>query len=270
MNLAIRGIDSTQVKWNNEGSFLNDAHKDLKADYVIANPPFNDSDWSGELLRKDARWKYGVPPTRNANYAWIQHFVYHLAPSGIAGFVLAKGSLTSNSSGEGNIRRALIDARLVDCIVNLPPKLFLNTQIPACLWFLSRDKANGKYRNRRDEILFIDARNIGHLINRRTREFSEGDIKKIADTYHNWRNPDGKYEDVKGFCKSATIEEVRTLDYVLTPGRYVGLPDEEDDFDFKERFTRLKAEFEEQLKEEAELNRRILENLEKIRTAGGI
>jgi type I restriction enzyme M protein len=264
MNLAIRGIDSSQVKWNNEGSFLNDAHKDLKADYVIANPPFNDSDWSQDLLRKDGRWKYGVPPAGNANYAWIQHFIYHLAPSGIAGFVLAKGSLTSKSSGEGEIRKSLVEDRLVDCIVNLPPKLFLNTQIPASLWFLSRNKANGKYRNRTDEVLFIDARNMGHLINRRTREFSDEDIQKIADTYHNWRNPDGDYEDVKGFCNSASIERVRELDYVLTPGRYVGLAVEEDDFDFNERFTRLKAEFEGQLVEEAELNRKILENLARV------
>ena len=188
MNLAIRGIDSSQVKWNNEGSFLNDSHKDLKADYVIANPHFNDSDWGGDLLRKDGRWKYGVPPTGNANYAWIQHFLYHLSPSGQTGFVLAKGSLTSKTSGEGYIRRELIEARLVDCIVNLPAKLFLNTQIPACLWFLSRNKANGKFRNRTDEILFIDARNMGHLINRRTRELSEEDITCISETYHKWRN----------------------------------------------------------------------------------
>jgi len=265
MNLAIRGIDSSQVKWNNEGSFLNDTHKDLKADYVIANPPFNDSDWSGDLLRKDGRWKYGVPPAGNANYAWIQHFVYHLAPSGIAGFVLAKGSLTSKTSGEGEIRKSLVEDRLVDCIVNLPPKLFLNTQIPASLWFLSRNKANGKYRNRTDEILFIDARNMGHLINRRTREFSDEDIQKIADTYHNWRNPDGDYEDVKGFCNSASIERMCELDFVLTPGRYVGLADDEDDFNFNERFTSLKAEFEEQLGDEEKLNALILENLQKVK-----
>ena len=264
MNLAIRGIDSSQVKWNNEGSFLNDNHKDLKADYVIANPPFNDSDWSGDLLRKDGRWQYGIPPADNANYAWIQHFIYHLNPSGQAGFVLAKGSLTSKTSGEGDIRKALVEARMVDCIVNMPAKLFLNTQIPASLWFLSRNKANGKFRNRTDEILFIDARNMGHLINRRTREFSEEDISTISETYHNWRNPDGDYEDVKGFCNSSSIERVKELDYVLTPGRYVGLPDDEDDFDFNERFTKLKAEFEEQLKEEAELNKLILENLAKI------
>ena len=264
MNLAIRSIDSSQVRWNNEGSFLNDVHKDLKADYVIANPPFNDSDWSGEQLRGDGRWTYGEPPTGNANYAWIQHFIYHLNPKGQAGFVLAKGSLTSKSSGEGDIRKNLIEARLVDCIVNLPAKLFLNTQIPASLWFMSRNKANGKFRNRVDEILFIDARNIGHLINRRTLEFSEDDISAIAETYHKWRNPDGGYEDVKGFCKSATVQEVAALDFVLTPGRYVGLPDDEDDFDFKERFTKLQDEFKEQLKEEEKLNALILENLAKV------
>ena len=259
MNLAIRGIDSSQVKWNNEGSFLNDAHKDLKADFVIANPPFNDSDWSGELLRKDGRWKYGVPPAGNANYAWIQHFIYHLSPSGKAGFVLAKGALTTKTNGEYEIRKNIIEADLVDCIVNLPSKLFLNTQIPASLWFLKRHKTH-----RKGEILFIDARDMGKLINRRTRVLTKEDIKKIADTYHNWENPEGNYEDIKGFCKSTTIEEVRKLDYVLTSGRYVGLPDEEDDFDFKERFTKLKAEFLEQLKEEQRLNKLILKNLEKI------
>src|SRR3990172_8907660 len=270
MNLAIRGIDSSQVKWNNEGSFLNDAHKDLKADYVIANPPFNDSDWSGDLLRGDGRWKYGIPPSGNANYAWIQHFLYHLNQSGQAGFVLAKGALTSNTSGEGEIRKALVEARLVDCIVNLPPKLFLNTQIPASLWFLGRDKANGhrlvqsdrlnqsneasRFRNRRDEILFIDARQIGHLINRRTKEFSPEDIEKIASTYHNWRRLGGEYEDFPGFCKSVTVEDVKKMGYVLTPGRYVGLPDEEDDFDFEERFTQLKEELAGQMEEEKSLN----------------
>jgi len=444
MNLAIRGIDSSQVKWNNEGSFLNDSHKDLKADFVIANPPFNDSDWSGDLLRKDGRWKFGTPPSGNANYAWIQHFLYHLSPSGIAGFVLAKGSLTSKSSGEGDIRKALIEARLVDCIVNLPAKLFLNTQIPACLWFIRRSRAepsplpsplgrgggdgdvnyrgnfnfsglvatarelrkNGtpaenvfwevvrdrrfmglKFRrqhqisdyivdfycteekliieldgavheteerkkkdhkrdafleslgnkiiritnhailnetesvlkkvesflpplpmgkgqgvrgidSRANEILFIDARNEGILINRRTKELREEDIQKITDTYHAWRSqspssnssqrekkksgtnqepsPSGRgngegvlYEDVKGFCNSASIERVKELDYVLTPGRYVGLPDDEDDFDFNERFTILKAEFEAQLKEEEKLNALILENLKKVNPSTG-
>jgi len=268
MNLAIRGIDSSQVRWNNEGSFLNDAHKDLKADYVIANPPFNDSDWSGDLLRNDGRWKFGTPPAGNANYAWIQHFLYHLSPKGIAGFVLAKGSLTSKSSGEGDIRKSLIEARLVDCIVNMPAKLFLNTQIPASLWFLSRDKANGGRRNRTDEILFIDARDMGHLINRRTREFAAEDIQKISGTYHNWRDADGDYEDIKGYCNSAPIERVRELDYVLTPGRYVGLAETEDDFNFAERFSSLKAEFEEQLKEETRLNKLIKENLGRVKIDG--
>jgi len=259
MNLAIRGIDSSQVKWNNEGSFLNDAHKDLKADYIIANPPFNVSDWSGELLRGDARWKYGEPPAGNANYGWIQHFLYHLAPKGHAGFVLSKGALTSKTSGEGNIRKALIDNGLIDCIVNLPAKLFLNTQIPASLWFMRRGKS---YRN--NEILFIDARNLGHLINRRAKELSDEDVKKVSSTYHKWKSEDDGYEDIKGFCKTSTIDEVAKLDYVLTPGRYVGLEEVEDDFDFKERFTSLQEELQKQIKEEAELNQKIIDNLAKI------
>ena len=265
MNLAIRGIDSSQIKWNNEGSFSNDAHKDLKADFVIANPPFNDSDWGGDLLRQDGRWKYGAPPAGNANYAWIQHFLYHLNQNGTAGFVLAKGSLTSKSSGEGDIRKALVEAHMVDCIVNLPSKLFLNTQIPASLWFLTRNKSKDGHRSRADEILFIDARNEGHLINRRTLEFSPEDIQKIAGTYHAWKSSKGKYEDIKGFCNSASIEKVKELDCVLTPGRYVGLPDDDEEFDFNERFTRLKKEFEEQLKEEEKLNEMIKVNLKKVK-----
>jgi len=263
MNLAIRGIDSSNVKWNNEGSFLNDSHPDLKADFVIANPPFNDKDWSGNQLRTDGRWQYGTPPEGNANYAWIQHFLYHLSQKGTAGFVLAKGSLSSKTSGEGEIRKKLIDKGLVDCIVNLPTKLFLNTQIPACLWFLSNDKANGG-RNRRNEILFIDARNMGSLINRRNRELISDDIELITSTYHNWRVESDKYIDVPGFCKSTNVDDVKTLDYVLTPGRYIGLPDDEDDFDFEERVKTLTVELGAQMKEAVELDERIKANLSKI------
>lgn len=266
MNLAIRGINSEHVKWNSEGSFLNDAHKDLKADYIIANPPFNVSDWSGEQLVGDARWQLGTPPAGNANFAWMQHFLYHMSPKGQAGVVLAKGALTSKTSGEGEIRKALVsEANVIDCIVNLPAKLFLNTQIPAALWFMRRDRVGStKYKDRSNEILFIDARNLGHLINRRTKVLSDEDIKLITDTYHNWRNKDGEYEDVAGFCASVPLEKVAELDYVLTPGRYVGLADDEDEFDFKERFTSLKAEFEAQLAEEANLNQAIAENLAKV------
>ena len=265
MNLAIRGIDASQVKWNNEGSFLNDAHKDVKADFIIANPPFNVSDWSGELLRTDGRWQYGVPPSGNANFAWLQHFIHHLAPNGRAGVVLAKGALTSKSSGEGDIRKALVaDGNLIDCIVNLPAKLFLNTQIPAGLWFMNRARNNG--HPRKGEILFIDARNLGHLINRRTRELSVGDIQKVADVYHAWRTGEGDYADEKGFCASVPLARVADLDYVLTPGRYVGLPDEEDDFNFVERFAALKDQFESQLLEEAKLNQAIAESLAGIKS----
>ena len=273
MNLALRGIDSSNVKWNNEGSFLNDAHPDLKADFVIANPPFNDSDWSGDLLRTDGRWQYSretPPPSSNANYAWIQHFIYHLNPKGTAGFVLAKGSLSTKTNGEDKIRKALVDAGLVDCIVNLPTKLFLNTQIPACLWFLSRAKESDPHHPRRDKILFIDARNMGKLVNRKTRELTNGlenqeenDIRVIADTYHMWKAGQN-YEDVPGYCKSALVADVAALDYVLTPGRYIGLPDDEDDFDFSELVQTLTSELEAQMAEGIALDERIRENLSKV------
>ncbi|MCY4209787.1 MAG: class I SAM-dependent DNA methyltransferase [Gammaproteobacteria bacterium] len=265
MNLAIRNIDGSQVKWNKEGSFLHDAHPDLRADYILANPPFNDSDWSGRQLAGDGRWQYGAPPPGNANFAWVQHFIHHLAPRGVAGFVLSKGSLTSKSSNEDVIRKNLVEAGRVDCIVNLPAKLFLNTQIPACLWFISgRRQGHDGERRRTNEILFIDAGDLGHLINRRTRVFADEDTAKIADTYHQWRNQDGNYQDVAGFCNATPIAKIRELDYVLSPGRYVGLPEEEDDFDFGTRFKELTAEFEAQLAEEEKMNKRILQNLEKV------
>lgn len=257
MNLAIAKIDSAQVKWNAEGSFLQDAHPDLKADFIIANPPFNTKKWGGELLKNDKRWKYGIPPEGNANYAWIQHFIYHLSPiNGLAGFVLAKGSLTTNQNGEGEIRKALIEDNLIECIVNLPAKLFLNTQIPACLWFVRRGR-------KRSDTLFIDARNLGEPINRKNKILPPSHIAQIADTYHKWLKNEG-YEDIASFCKSATLEEIRSLDYTLTPGRYVGLEESEEEFDFKSEFARLKAELEEQMREEAILNERIRKSLEKI------
>jgi len=270
MNLAIRQIDSSQVIWNNEGSFLNDEHKDLKADFVLANPPFNDSDWQGELLREDVRWKYGIPPEGNANFAWVQHFIHHLAPTGIAGFVLANGSLSSTTSNEGEIRKNIIEADLVDCIVALPSKLFYNTMIPACLWFVSRDKQNSKFRNREGEVLFIDARKLGKMVDRRHRVLTDNDIKKIADTYHAWRGEliDGQkieYEDVLGFCKSVKIEEIRKHNHILTPGRYVGFEENEiDEEEFNEKMERLTEELAEQMSKAEKINERMRRNLESI------
>jgi type I restriction enzyme M protein len=265
MNLAIRNIDSDEVKWNNEGSFLNDAHKDLKADFILANPPFNDSDWKGDLLREDVRWKYGVPPIGNANFAWVQHFIHHLAPTGIAGFVLANGSMSSNTSNEGEIRKNIIEADLVDCMVSLPPQLFFNTSIPACLWFVTRDKKNNKFRDRRREIFFIDARNMGTMIDRRHRVLTDDDIKKISQTYHAWRGELEGYQDVKGFCKSAKLEEVRQQNWVLTPGRYVGSEEKEEDMEeFNEKMQRLTSELSEQFKKSKELEDEIRKNLERI------
>ena len=260
MNLAIRRIDSSQVVHNNEGSFLKNAHKELRADFIIANPPFNDSDWGAAAMHGDARWAYGMPPAGNANYAWIQHFLYHLNPQGgMAGFVLSKGALTTQVAGEGEIRKKIIEAHLVDCIVTLPAKLFLNTQIPASLWFLRRGKTY-----RQNEILFIDGGDLGHLISRKTRELSDDDIERIANTYHAWKDAQDGYRDVAGFCKSVPLSEVAALDFVLTPSRFVGTAEVQDDVDFKERFTALSAELHAQIKEEATLNSRIQRNLAKI------
>jgi len=266
MNLAIRGIDGTNIKWNPEGSLLNDAHKDLKADFVIANPPFNDSDWSGNLLRNDARWQFGTPPDGNANFAWVQHFIYHLAPTGSAGFVLSNGSLSSNTSGEGDIRKELVTKDLVDCIVMLPTQLFYNTGIPACLWFLSRYKNGNKNRDRKGEVLFIDASELGYMVNRSSRAFSEEEISKIADTYHEWKKVGGSYQDVKGFCKSASLADIEKHNFVLTPGRYVGIPDEEDDgIEFEDKMRVLTADLAAQLKEAEVLDLEIKTQLAKVR-----
>lgn len=265
MNLAIRGIDGSQVKWNTEGSFLNDLHKDLKADFVLANPPFNDSDWSGQLLQNDPRWQYGTPPASNANYAWLQHMIYHLSPKGVMACVLANGSLSSQTNNEGEIRKNLIENDLVDCIVALPKQLFYNTGIPACIWFISRKRAGNGDRKRTGEILFIDASDIGFMADRTHREFTKADIAKIADTYHEWRKENSKYEDIKGFCKSATLEEITKHDFVLTPGRYVGIKDEEDDgVPFEEKMATLTTQISEQMKKEKELDEEIKKQLKNV------
>ena len=270
MNLAIRGIDA-QIAHGD--TFHNHAHPDLKADYVLANTPFNDSDWRGELLKGDKRWAYGVPPTSNANFAWVSHFIHHLAPTGLAGFVLANGSMSSNQSGEGEIRKNIIEADLVDCMVALPGQLFYSTQIPVCLWFLARDKS-GKggfqtrpYRDRRGETLFIDARKMGTLVDRVHRELTDEDVAKIAGAYHAWRgDPEaGVYEDVPGFCKAATLDDIRKHGHVLTPGRYVGAEAAEDDGEpFEEKMRRLTATLREQQAEAAKLDEAIGANLATI------
>ncbi len=253
MNLAVQGIDA-DIRWNNEGSFHRDELPDLKADFILANPPFNISDWGGERLGEDVRWKHGAPPKGNANFAWLQHILHHLAPRGTAGVVLANGSMSSQQSGEGDIRKAMIEADVVDCMVALPGQLFFSTQIPACLWILARDKSANGHRDRRGEILFIDARKLGFMADRVRREFSAEDIHKIAGAYRRWRStPDQEanhgwadYADSPGFCKSATMLEVRTSGYVLTPGRYVGASDlESEDTSFPERFDNLYGELEE-------------------------
>jgi type I restriction enzyme M protein len=273
MNLAVRGIDS-DIKWNSEGSFHKDELRDLKADFILANPPFNISDWGGDRLREDVRWAYGTPPAGNANFAWVQHIVHHLAPSGVAGVVLANGSMSSTQNSEGEIRRALIEGAngapgVVDCMVALPGQLFYSTQIPVCLWFLAKDKSNGiarnaKLRDRRGEILFIDARKLGHMVDRTRKEFSDADIEKITRAYHAWRGEEdaGAYEDEPGFCKSATLDEIKGHGYVLTPGRYVGAADvEEDDMPFAERFAALQAKLDEHFVEAEGLTASVREKL---------
>jgi len=259
MNLALRGIVGN-IQWGD--SFTNDLHKDLKADYILANPPFNDSDWRGELVREDVRWKFGVPPTKNANYAWIQHFMHHLSPNGIAGFVMANGALSSQTSNEGNIRKSIVEADLIDCIITLPGQLFYNTPISACLWFVSRNKANTRFRDRRGKVLFIDARNMGKMIDRRHRELTTEDVKQISDTYHAWRGEAGKYEDISGFCISATLDEIRKHNHILTPGRYVGFEEEEDDgIPFDEKMKKLTVELAKQMEEGKKLEEEIKKNL---------
>jgi len=266
MNLAIRGIEANLGPYHAD-SFHDDLHKDLKANFILANPPFNMSYWGGERLRDDARWKYGVPPVGNANFAWIQHFIHHLSPVGIAGFVLANGSMSSNQSSEGEIRRNIIEADLVDCMIALPPQLFYGSQIPACLWFLARNKRNGKFRDRSRQTLFIDARKIGHMVDRVHREFSDEDISHIASTYHAWRGEaDAEtYQDIPGFSKSATTEEIATYNYVLTPGRYVGVEDiEDEDEPFDDKMARLTEKLQEQFTESARLGHEIRQNLKEL------
>jgi type I restriction enzyme M protein len=290
MNLAIRGIEGDLKE--PADSFLRDLHPDLKADYILANPPFNMSDWGGENLREDKRWKYGAPPVGNANFAWVQHFIHHLSPKGMAGFVLANGSMSSNTSGEGEIRKAIIEDDLVDCMVALPGQLFYSTQIPVCLWFLARDKTpssvarhlpqnpqnfgggQGGGRDRRGQTLFIDARKLGYMVDRVHRDLSDEDIALIANTYHAWRahgkgesltHPYRPYADIPGFCKSVTIEEIRAQGYVLTPGRYVGAAEaEEDDEPFEQKMARLTKELEAQFEESARLEEQIRENLKRL------
>jgi type I restriction enzyme M protein len=279
MNLAVRGIDA-DIKWNSDGSFHKDELRDLKADFVLANPPFNISDWGGDRLREDVRWKYGPPPVSNANFAWIQHILHHLAPAGTAGVVLANGSMSSTQNGEDTIRRALIDGvngtpGVVDCMVALPGQLFYSTQIPVCLWFLARDRSNGivrsdKLRDRRNEILFIDARKLGHMVDRTRKEFSDSDVEMITRAYHAWRGEAaaGTYEDIPGFCKSESLETIKSNSYVLSPGRYVGTVDlEEDEMPFPRRFEALRAKITEQFAIARSLDLKIEAALDGVQTS---
>lgn len=271
MNLAIRGIEA-DLGAEAADTFHKDLHPDLRADYILANPPFNISDWGGDLLRDDKRWQYGVPPAGNANFAWVQHMVHHLAPYGIAGFVLANGSMSSNTSGEGEIRKNLIEADMVDCMVALPGQLFYSTQIPVCLWFLAKSRDDGKGMNGADlyertgEVLFIDARNLGYMADRTHKELTEDDIQKIADAYHNWRGDgSGEYQDEPGFCKAVSLDEIRKNGFVLTPGRYVGTAAKDDDGEpFEEKMDRLTKELAEQLAEGRRLEEEMLKNFRSL------
>ena len=264
MNLALRGIEAN-LGPHHADTFRNDLHKDLRADFILANPPFNMSDWGGENLKDDVRWKYGVPPAGNANFAWVQHMVHHLAPAGIAGFVLANGSMSSNQSGEGEIRKSLIEADQVDCMVALPGQLFYGTPIPACLWFLTKTKKNGKFADRRGKTLFFDARSLGVLVDRVHRELTDEEIGRIAGTYHAWRGEKeaGKYEDLPGFCRTVTLDEIKQHEYLLTPGRFVGAEDvEDDDEPIEEKMKRLTARLEEQFRDNTRLEKLIRESLQ--------
>ena len=268
MNLAIRGIDAN-LGPRNADSFRTDLHPDLKADFILANPPFNMSDWGGENLRQDVRWKFGMPPVNNANYAWIQHFLHHLSPVGVAGFVMANGSMSTTTTGEGEIRKAIVDADFVDCMVALPGQLFFTTQIPVCLWFLARDKKNSKLRDRRGETLFIDARKMGVMVDRIHRELTTGEIAKISERYHAWKSKNAMpaYADELGFCKSVKLEEIQTHDYVLTPGRYVGAEEVEDDGEpIAEKMKRLTDTLEKQFAESAKIEEQIRNYLRNLKS----
>lgn len=275
MNLALRGIDANLgPQWGD--SFSNDLHPDLRADFVIANPPFNISQWGGENLRDDPRWKYGVPPIGNANYAWIEHMLHHLAPTGTMATVLANGSLSSKTSGEGDIRKNLVDADLVECIVAMPGQLFFTTGIPVCIWFLTKDKSSKKVksersqRDRKGEFLFIDARNLGHMVTRTVKEFSEDEIERIANTYHAWRGEIeiGEYEDVAGFCASVSIEDIESHKYVLTPGRYVGSEVVAiDGEDLKKKIGRFVTEIEDGFNHRSSLQAEVIQALHEIRVS---
>jgi type I restriction enzyme M protein len=263
MNLAIRRIEAN-LGPENADSFHRDLHDGLKADFVLANPPFNMSDWGGERLRDDKRWAYGPPPAGNANYAWIQHFISHLKPTGVAGFVMSNGSMSSNQSGEGEIRKKIVEADLVDCMIALPGQLFYTIPIAVCLWFLARDKKNHKFRDRRGETLFIDARKLGRMTDRTHREVTDEEIAEVARIYHAWRGEKdaGRYEDRPGFCKSAGVKEIEDYAYVLSPGRYVGATEADDDDEpFDQKIKHLTATLEEQFAESGRLEKMIRESL---------